>query len=144
MGRGKKLSEYKKGQIDARRTNGDSYDKIAKSLKRSKSAIHDYVNGKTGQTKSTGRPKKLSKPEERKIIKQASNSFKSLSRIKSVLKLKVHKSTIWRTLKRSKVIVRRKLKKAPKLTDNHKVRRLEFAKDNMATDWNEVRMAFLG
>jgi len=139
MGKGKRLSEYEKGQIDALRAKGDGYQKIGKALNRSKSAIYDYVNSKTGQTKSTGRPKKLSRLQELQIVGKASNSFKSLSQIKRELNLNVSKWTIWRTLKKSKFIVRRKLKKVPRLTDDHKVRRLNFAKENMATDWNKVR-----
>jgi transposase len=139
MGKGKRLSEYEKGQIDARRAKGDGYRKIAKALGRSKTAVEQYVNGKTGQTKSTGRPKKLSRLQELRIVGKASNSFKSLSKIKYELKLNVSKWTIWRVLKKSKFIVRRKLKKVPRLTDDHKLRRLNFAKENMATDWKKVR-----
>lgn len=139
MGHGKRLSDYEKGQIDARLANGDSYSKIGKALNRSKAAISAYVNDKTGQTKSTGRPRKLNKKQEDQIVKKASNSFKSLSKIKRRLKLKVSRVTVWRTIKRSKFIVRRKLKKAPKLTNDHKLRRLNFARENMSTDWNKVR-----
>jgi transposase len=138
MGSGKRLTEYEKGQIDVRRDNGQGYKKIAKALNRSSSAVAKYLNGKTGQTKSTGRPKKLSERQERQIIKKASNSFKSLSKIKNELKLNVGKTTVWNTIKKSNVIVRRKLMKAPALTDDHKIRRLKFAKENMATDWSKV------
>jgi transposase len=143
MGAGKQLTEYEKGQIDARRANGDSFGDIADALDRSKSAIIRYVNGNTGQTKSKGRPKKLNTRQERQIINKASNSFKSLSKIKSELKLNVGKTTVWNTIKKSKVIVRRKLMKAPALNDDYKVRRLSFAKNNMATDWSKVKIFFL-
>ena len=109
---------------------GERYDKIAKALKRSKGAIHNYISGKPGKTKSTGRPKKLSKSQEQKIANKASNSFKSLSTIKKELKLNVSKWTVWRAIKRSKFIVRWKMRKIPRLTDDHKVRRLNFAKEN--------------
>ena len=140
MGSGKKLTEYEKGQIDARRANGDGYLKIGTALGRSTTAIANYVKGKTGQTKSTGRPKVLTMQQEVQIVNKASNSTKSLSKIKRELKLNVSKMTIWRVLKRSKFIVRRKMRKSPNLTDNHKVRRLEFAKENMATDWKKVNI----
>ncbi len=124
MGSGKRLTDYEKGQIDAFRSKGDGYRKIGKALKRSVGAISNYVNGKTGQTKSSGRPKKLTMQQEVRIIEMASNSTKSLSTIKKQLKLNVDKKTIWNVLKRSKFIVRRKMRKAPNMTDNHKVRRL--------------------
>ena len=138
MGKGKRLSEYEKGQIDARRANGDGNLKIANALGRSKTAIANYVNGNTGKTNGAGRPKKLTMQQEILIVNKASNSTKSLSKIKRELKLNVSKTTIWRVLKRSEFIVRRKMRKAPKLTDDHKVRRIEFFKHNMATDWSKV------
>ena len=128
MERKKALSDYEKGQIDARRDKGDSFGKIGNELGRSKSAVLRYVNGKTGQTKSKGHPKKLTVQQEIQIVNKASNSTKSLSKIKREHKLKVTKMTIWNVLKRSKFIVRRKMRKAPYLTDNHKVRRLDFVK----------------
>ena len=68
--------------------------------------------------------------QEAQIINMASNSTKSLSQIKRKLKLTVSKMMIWRALKGSKFIVRRKMWKAPNLTNDHKVRRLNFAKEN--------------
>ncbi len=91
MGSGKRLTDYEKGQIDAFRSKGDGYRKIGKALKRSVSAISNYVNGKTGRTKSSGRPKKLTMQQEVRIIEMASNSTKSLSTIKKQLKLNVDK-----------------------------------------------------
>lgn len=143
MGSGKRITEYEKGQIDARLANGDSYGDIARALNRAKSAIYNYANGKTGQTMNKGRPKKLTIQQEVQIVKKASNSTKSLATIKKELKLNVSKMTIWNVLKRSKFIVRRKMRKIPKLTDDHKARRLEFARNNMATNWDKVRMDLL-
>lgn len=139
MGAGKALSEYEKGQIDGYRDNGWGYKRIAKSLNRSATAIANYINGKNKQTNNAGRPKKLTMQQEIRIVNMASNSTKSLSKMKKKLKLDVSKMTIWRVLKRSKFIVRRKMRKAPRLTDDHKVRRLNFARDNMATNWKEVK-----
>jgi hypothetical protein len=81
--------------------------------------------------------------QEVQIVKKASNSTKSLATIKKELKLNVSKMTIWNVLKRSKFIVRRKMRKIPQLTDDHKARRLEFARNNMATNWDKVRMDLL-
>ena len=130
MGKGKRLTEYEKGQIDAFRAKGDGYRTIGKALGRSVGAISDYVNGKTGQTKSNGRPKKLTMQQEIQVVNKASNSTKSLSRIKRELKLNVTKMTNWNVLKQNKFIVRRKIRKAPNFTNDHKVRRLNFAKVN--------------
>ena len=96
MSSGKRLTEYEKDQIDAFRSKEDGYLKIANALNRSVTAVANYVKGKTGQTTSKGRPKKLTMQQEVQIVNKASNSLKSLSKIKRELKLKVSKWTIWR------------------------------------------------
>jgi IS30 family transposase len=143
MPRGKELTEYEKGQIDARRELGQGYGMIAKALGRSKSGIQHHANGDYGQKKRPGRPKKLTKQDERKIVKKASNSTKSLATIKSELNLDVSKSTVWRVLDKNPNIVHAKMAKAPNLTSDHKIRRLEFAKQNMATEWKKVMVSFV-
>ncbi|KAL7723243.1 hypothetical protein ACLKA6_012750 [Drosophila palustris] len=51
---------------------------------------------------------------------------------------KVSKTTIWRTLQRSKCIQFSKMLKAPHLLPRHKEARLKFAEDHLSTDWNTI------
>lgn len=96
MPRGKKLTEYEKGQIDAFRAEGKGYKAIAKELGRSTSGIKHYVlkHNDYGTKKRSGRPKKLTRRDERAIGRAASNSTKSTAEIKSDLNLNVSKRTV--------------------------------------------------
>jgi transposase len=140
MPRGTELTDYEKGQIDARRANGHGYGTIAEALGRSKDAIQNYVTGRFnyGQKRRSGRAKKLIKRDERAIGRAASNSTKSVNDIKREIGTEASKTTVWRAIKRNPVIVRAKMMKTPKLTSEHKTRRLNFAKENMARDWSKV------
>lgn len=140
MPRAKELTDYEKGQIDAYRTEGKGYGEIAKQLGRSRGAVQDYVTKRRGygQKKRSGRPKKLSKRDERQIGRAASNSFKSTATIKRGLNFDVSRETVRKAIQRNPNIVRAKIIKVPKLKDVHKQRRLEFARQNMARDWSKV------
>ena len=61
MGRGKTLSEYEKGKIDAYSEEGRSCRAVAKLLKRSKSVVNNYMRLQKnyGIKKSPGRKKSL-------------------------------------------------------------------------------------
>jgi transposase len=141
MMKGKQLADYEKGQIDAYRANGDGYGTIAKAVGRSKGAVQNYVTKRRGygKKKSSGRPKKLSKRDERAIGRAASNSNKSTTDIKRELNLDVCRETVRLAIKRNLNIVRAKMMKAPKMNAGHKAARLKFARQNMARDWIKVR-----
>jgi transposase len=140
MPRAKQLTDYEKGQIDARQSKGDGYGTIAKALGRSKSGVRNYLTKRDGygQKKRSGRHKKLSKRDERAIGRSASNSTKSAAKIKSELNLNVSRETVRKAIHHNPNIVRAKMMKAPKLNEEHKRRRLDFARKNMARDWNKV------
>lgn len=88
--------------------------------------------------KRKGRPRKVTKRDERHIARTVSNETKTLNEVKRECNLNVHKSTVSRAIKRIPHIVREKMKSAPKLTDLHKRARLDFARDNMARNWSLV------
>ena len=96
MGRAKNLTEREKNQIDTFRECGKGYSEIARRLKRSVSAVYSYVTGyrNHGQTKSTGRPRKLSKRAECAIGRLASNSLKSAVDIKRESNLNTSRDTV--------------------------------------------------
>ncbi|CAD6193399.1 unnamed protein product [Caenorhabditis auriculariae] len=50
----------------------------------------------------------------------------------------VSKNTILRTIHRSGRLVNTPMKAAPRLQQRHKNERLQFARSNMATDWNKI------
>ncbi|PIC13099.1 hypothetical protein B9Z55_027975 [Caenorhabditis nigoni] len=140
MGRGKPLTDYEKGIIDANSAAGMSNRQIAISINRSLNVVNNYVNNPLyyGTKKSSGRPSLLSDRDKRNIVRKASNAVTSCSTIKRELDLNASAETVRRVLKKSKFIKHRKMKKAPFLTAGHREKRLEFARKNARTDWRKV------
>lgn len=142
MPKGKKLSDYEKGQIDALSSTGKSAVEIGKSLGRTKDVIKKYLKNprQYGTAKHTGRPSKLSSREKRRILKVSSNSTISCNKIKSECGLGVSKTTVWRVLNNNPNIVRSKMVTCPKLKPAHKLARMEFAREHMtwSHEWQHV------
>lgn len=140
MPRGTYLSEQEKGKILAYRECDVGIREIARRLNRSHHVVLNFLKNPHGygNNKKGGPKKKLSGRTQRRIIKAASNSLKSLNQIKTELSLDVSRSTVWRCLKDSPYIQRQKLKQAPRLLPRHKEARLQFARDNMRRDWSKV------
>ena len=140
MPRGKQLSEYEKGQIDAFKAAGLSNRQIAEKIKRSPRVVNNYRSNPLnyGTRKRSGRPEKLKQQEKKRIINAASNSTKYSTEIKRELNLPVTPRTVRNVIKRSGVIVRAKMKPAPALTDAHKAKRLDFCRKNLQMDWSKV------
>lgn len=138
--RGKRLTDVEKGQIIAFNSCGKSKKAIARDLDRSEDLIRRFLADPSayGTKKSTGQPKKLSPEDESRVEEAASNTLKSCETIKRELSLNVSRHTVWRTISKNPNIVRSNMQKAPKLTENHKVRRLEFAGLNMTQKWEWV------
>ena len=115
---------------------------IARRLKRSDHIICNFLKNPTDYATIKRKPKKskVSGREKRRIVQLASNSSKSLKTIKSDLGLNVCKETIRKVPKDSPHIVRSKMNKAPNLKLVHKQKRMEFARENMARDWEQVRI----
>lgn len=141
MPKGSVLSEKEKGMIEAYKREGVSFREIGRRLSRSDKVIRNYLKdpGKYGTTKRKPKKSKLSPRDKRRIVKLDSNSTISLSKIKCTLGLPVCKETVRKVLHTSPYIVRSKMKKAPNLTAMHKQKRLEFAKLNMARQWDTVK-----
>jgi transposase len=144
MGRAKTLSEHEKGMIQVYKEQGLSCRAIALKLKRSDYVIRHFLKDTVsyGQRKSSGRPSVLSARDKRRILNLASNSLKSCSSIQRELDLNVCRTSVWNVLKRSTHIVRAKLLNMPRLTKMHKSARVDFTKQNMATQWNKVSAGY--
>ena len=140
MGKGKPLTSYQKGQIDAKLAQKMSHRQIARDLKRSPKNINNYAKNPAlyGTAKSPGRPSSLSDREKRKILRHASNSVDSCTKIKADLKLKCSAETVRRVISKSNFLKRRKMRKSPFLTQKHRDQRLDFARKNQKTDWRKV------
>lgn len=95
MGRGTPLTAYEKGLIDAKKAQGFSIKRISKEIGRSRGAIANYVSNPAvyGTKKSPGRPSLLSDRDKRRIIRRASNSTATCSKIRSELSLPVSSET---------------------------------------------------
>jgi transposase len=139
-----RFSPEERGKIIAYRDSGLSYRQISAKVGRCASSICTFLKnpGAYGKQKTSGRPSKVSPRDKHRIIKTASNSTKTCAQIKAECDLQVSKETIRRVLKKSLVIVSAKMKPAPHLKPIHKQRRLDFARENMATEWNKVNFYF--
>ena len=142
MGRGKALSEYEKGIIDALNDNGLSLNKISRRLGRSRCVVRNYLNNKEGYgtRKSKGRPMVVRDREKRRIINCASSTGASLAKIKANTEVGISRTTIWRVIKKSESFKYCKRMKAPKLTDAHIQRRLNWAIERVywREEWKNV------
>ncbi|XGW19025.1 hypothetical protein V3C99_003105, partial [Haemonchus contortus] len=120
MGRGSLLSDFEKGQILAKKEQGLSNRRIARDLGRSHTVVDNFIKNpeEYGTRRSAGRPSLLSDRDKRRILREASNSTKSCMEIRSSLNLNASKDTVWRVIRKSQFIVKRKMRKAPFMTKN--------------------------
>ena len=136
------LSSEEKSRIEAYADCGTSHHDISRILGRSQNVISNYLrNPHTyGTKKHTGRPRMLNSRDDRRIQRAASNSTRSLRKIKADLNLPVCRETVRTSLKRSGNIVRRKMRVGPRLTATHRRKRLAFALHHTAqlTNWHKV------
>ncbi|PIC48847.1 hypothetical protein B9Z55_007677 [Caenorhabditis nigoni] len=139
------LSVAEKAQIDLLRQLGYSILGMSKLIERSRNVIRRYLDDPLnyGSKSRHGRPRKMKPRDDRSVVRAVGNTMKSANDLIRSLNLQVSKSTVLRSVKRSGVIVRQKMKKAPCLTDAHKKARLEFVKNNLATDWKKVLLHFI-
>lgn len=140
MPRGTVLSDEEKGKIVAYEDEGLNYAQISQKIGRSRCVIRSFLKNrdKYGKKYKTGRKHKLSDRDKRIIIKKASNSFVSCAQLAGQCSNKVSKMTVWRFLNSSETIVRSVMKKVQTLRPHHKTARLQFATNNLDTDWNSV------
>jgi len=142
MGRGKILTDFEKGQITAFKSQNISNNKIAKLIGRSRSVVDHYVKDpdKYNIKIPTGRPSILNSPMKRRLFRELSSNPTSLNQLRSNCDIQASKWTIGRTLRNSKIFKYVKMCGAPNLTEAHKRRREEWAKEKLALGdkWKQV------
>jgi transposase len=141
MGRGKDLSDYTKGQIDAFHAEGLSERDIAERVGRSKSAVHQQINKDPNYIpEKRGRKRKLSERDDRAIIRAVSNKRTSSRRIKHELRLDVSSRTIRRVLHKCPYLSYDKMRRGPWSNPRIKRERYEWsiAVLHMGPRWQQV------
>lgn len=84
-----------------------------------------------GKKKSSGRPRSLNARERREKLRAASHSKMPARQIAQSVGVDTNIKNVRRVLQNCKYITRRKLKKRPWLTVQHKMNRLHFAEKNI-------------
>ena len=140
MARGKTLSDFEKGQIEAYNHAGRSNREIARLLDRSHHLVDSYLTdpARYGTRKSTGRIPQVSDQDKRRIWRRASNSTITCRQIKRELGLTISIEWIRRLIHANPFIRRRKMRRAPTITAQNKEKRLKFCQRNMRQDWSKV------
>jgi IS30 family transposase len=140
MPRGSHLTEREKGLIQAYHECGWSQRQIANTINRSQKVVQHFLANPVayGTQRRSGRPSKLTPRDRRRIINAASNSTLSTRQILDELGLNVHRETVRRAIRKEPYIQFSKMIGCPALKDEHKARRLEFARRNMNTNWKKV------
>uniref|UniRef100_A0A8R1IQ60 Integrase-type domain-containing protein n=1 Tax=Caenorhabditis japonica TaxID=281687 RepID=A0A8R1IQ60_CAEJA len=125
MGRGQLLTVAEKASIIAFKTAGWTNRAIARHLNRSHDSINCFVlnPNPNRQKKKNGPAPKLNSRARRSVTRVVLNSMKSCNNFNQELNLGVSKAV---------------MRPAPRLTNVHKARRLDFAQRNMSTNWEKI------
>lgn len=137
MPRGTVLTEVERANIDLLRSRGENVRQIGIQLNRSEKVVHNYLSlGESyGNRSYKGPPKALSERDERQVVRLAGSGVYSLREIGRELDNVASLRTIHRTVQNSPYLEWATMKKQPILTDQHKEKRLDYARNHMS--WNE-------
>lgn len=142
MGKGTVLSLGEKSKIEAYFESGLSYHKIAEKTGRHRKTIANFLKNKKsyGKNYKGGNNQVISPADRRAILREASNSHKSTTKIREKTGVKASLSTVQRVIKKANHLKRQKLKKKPPLNMLRKEMRLNFARSHMtwSTQWRHV------
>lgn len=151
MPRGTYPSDHEKGKIDGMRAANPniSVSNIARTLNRSRHVVSNYLsNPEDYETHggNAGRKPKLNARDKRRILRTAAQKHRNheivhAGQIAKDLDLNVSRWTIARVLNDSENFEYSEMQKAPRLDEVHRDARLEFARVNMARNWNFVRIS---
>ena len=141
MSLGKRLTEHERARIDCLASKGKTSRKIAAELsktgpKRSHTAVCNYFRDRAGygKGKKRGPKRKLTVRDERRLLREASNSPMSAASLKLSLALPISASRTRAYLNSSVTLRHLKVKHAPSLSAQHKERRLEWARHHVTWD----------
>lgn len=142
MGRGTVLSLEEKSKITAFYEYGLSFHKIAEKTGRHRKTIANFLHNKDtyGKNFKGGNNRVITEADRRIILREASNSHDSSTKIREKSGVNASKSTIQRVLKNAEHLKRQKLKKKPPLNKLRKETRLDFARTHMtwSKEWQYV------
>ena len=145
MPTGKHLSDFERGQIVAPFNKKKPKRETARIIKRSDKVVRNFLKIQAAPypKKHCGRPSKLSERTMRRLVKRASNSTNSCRDLNTDLQLDVHRSTVLRGLMTTPHLDTERLCAVSALKTEDKTKRMEFARENLARDWNKVGMGRL-
>lgn len=142
MGKGNSLNLVEMAQIKLLKEEGYSNRAIAKRIARSADVVNRFIRDPEnyGKNQKGGTSKKITERQRRAILREASNSSASARRIAEKVGVSVSVRRVRQVLQKSPMIKRLKMKKKPALSEMHKVRRLDFAKNMMSwtSQWQKV------
>ena len=142
MPRASHLTQAEKGAILALSAVQLSIRAIAKKINRSESCVRSFLKhgNVSKQPQRPGRPKKLGARDLRRLARAATEPGSSANSLIRSLNLSVSKSTVVRALNNSGIFKYTKRAHSPKLSKDHKMARVEFAKKMLKArqDWRRV------
>jgi len=145
----KELSEDLRKKIIEKYRNGNGYTVISKQLDVPRSTVREtisrwLVHGTTASLPRKGRPCKLNQRTRQKLVRDATTkphiTLKELQSVAEAAGVKIHESTISRTLHQSNLFGRVARKK-PLLKKQHQKARLEYARrhiEDNPTKWDKI------
>jgi transposase len=137
MPRGKQLSEYERGQINAYSEQGLNATQIAKKVGRDRSTISRFVANPTfyGTKKRPGRPPLLKQRFIRRVQRAASGGVLSAREIKNSFGVPLTVRRVQMIISSCPHLKYEKRKMQPKLEDKHKTARVSWAESVIS--WNQ-------
>ena len=137
MPREKKLTEFEKGQILALHHLKKSNRSNAKHIKRSEYVVRTFLKApqQYGTKRRPERPKILQQRDLRRLNREASKGKLSARELKNDLELAVSVRRVRQIIHSNPNLAYKKRNGKPKLTQQHKNKRMDFAKQKVA--WSE-------
>ena len=134
MGRGKKLTSDQIAVVKALHKEKKTVRLIAQAIERSPTAVQNIINKTRGERKKQklGRPSSITPQFHRAIVRSvvpAPAERVTASTLVSTYRPKVGVRRVQQLMQEAANLQLKRMEKAPRLTDNHKKARLEWAKE---------------
>lgn len=143
MGHGKPLNEEEKSKISTLKDYMNmSNRQIAKEINRGKGVIANFLKNREnyGQNYKTGRPSTISNAQKRRLIRSASNSFKTANELKIENNLSVSVRRVRQILNGSEHLKYKKMKRKPMLSPANIQARKRYAIEHIhwTHEWRTI------